>query len=408
MYVVDSGNARIEKFDGAGNFLTSWGGGVVASGPDNIPLNEQQMITVHATGGTFTLTFEGQATTEIPFDASAATVQVALEALPSLPSGNVKVTEAERAPSNSGSWDVEFTGSLADTNVQQMTSDGTGLTGASPAAGIVTAVQGASSYEICNPAKGDICRSGIPGNGPGQLTAPRFIAIDNSNSASAGDVYIADPGNSSVSQFDPSGNLVTSWGTGGRLSSNGPTGLAVDASGNLFVYNDFGEMREFNPYGELITKFLPGFGVTAAGIAVDSADNLYVVRQTSVVEKLSSGGSPIGAVTGPGFTGPTEGLAFAQFINDLYVDDGGKAILHYDASCDPSVGECTPADSFGSGHLAGTKGLAVDPGSDTVYAADAAEGSVEVFDGTLAHAVTGASSEPTPTSATLNGHVDPA
>ncbi len=44
------------------------------------------------TGGTFTLTFEGDTTGPIPFDATAAQVQAALEALPNIGPGNAETT----------------------------------------------------------------------------------------------------------------------------------------------------------------------------------------------------------------------------------------------------------------------------------------------------------------------------
>jgi sugar lactone lactonase YvrE len=416
VYVADSGNARVEKFDSAGNLLVSWGGGVVASGPDNVPLNERQGVTVRATGGTFKLTFltsEGHTTTEIPFDASAAAVQAALEGLPNIQAGNVRVSEAEGAPSNGGSWDIEFIGTFADTNVQQMITDGSKLTGETHTIDLSTTVEGASSYEVCDPAKGDVCRTGIPGIGPGQFTRPKFIAVDNSTSSSAGDVYVADLNNSEVSKFDSSGNLITSWGTGGQINALEPVGIAVDTNGNLVTFTRFNLIAKFSPFGELISKSQTQSDAQRAGITLDGSGNMYfadqnIFREHDYVELDDPAGKRVGIVTGPGYTGPTEGLAFAPFTGDLYVDDGGSTVLHYDSGCDPSAGECTPVDSFGAGHLTGAEGIAVDPGTDTVYAADTTEGNVVVFDGVLGHVATGSVSEPTPTSGTLNGHVDPA
>lgn len=57
--------------------------------------NERQSLTVTGgvpTAGTFTLTFGGQDTAALPFDATAAAVQAALEALGTIGAGNVAVT----------------------------------------------------------------------------------------------------------------------------------------------------------------------------------------------------------------------------------------------------------------------------------------------------------------------------
>lgn len=50
-------------------------------------------ITVNATGGTYTITLLGQTTTGLAFGANAATIETALEALSSVGSGNVNVTD---------------------------------------------------------------------------------------------------------------------------------------------------------------------------------------------------------------------------------------------------------------------------------------------------------------------------
>lgn len=88
------------------------------------PQNEKQNVTLSgATGGTFTLTFNSETTSAIAYDASAATVDSEIEALPSMASGDVSVTAI------AGGWEVEFTGNFANTNVDQMTGNGTNLTG---------------------------------------------------------------------------------------------------------------------------------------------------------------------------------------------------------------------------------------------------------------------------------------
>lgn len=57
----------------------------------NKPINEEQTEVVTATGGTRTLTFEGQTTAAIAFDADPATIQTALEALSNIAPGDVTV-----------------------------------------------------------------------------------------------------------------------------------------------------------------------------------------------------------------------------------------------------------------------------------------------------------------------------
>jgi DNA-binding beta-propeller fold protein YncE len=64
------------------------------------------------------------------------------------------------------------------------------------------------------------CVAGTPGDQPGELEAPTFIAVDNDPaSASHGDVYVFDEGDGLVTKFDAEGALVASWSTGGQLGA---------------------------------------------------------------------------------------------------------------------------------------------------------------------------------------------
>jgi YD repeat-containing protein len=79
-------------------------------------------------GGTFTLTYSGQTTAAISHGASAATVQTALEALSNIDSGDVSVTKSADTFEEQ-EWTIEYQGSLAGTNVSQMTIDASNILG---------------------------------------------------------------------------------------------------------------------------------------------------------------------------------------------------------------------------------------------------------------------------------------
>lgn len=95
------------------------------------------------TGGTFTLSFGGYTTSAIAYDASAATVQSALEGLTSIGSGNVKVLNT-----SSGVWLVRFVGAAGDQNVPRMTA-ASGLTGGTAASvAIDTPIEGGDGGRV--------------------------------------------------------------------------------------------------------------------------------------------------------------------------------------------------------------------------------------------------------------------
>lgn len=105
-------------------------------GPYAASPSESQTLTVTGspTGGTFTITFDGATTAAIPYNATAAAVQNALEALPNVSPGDVTVTGAGGGP-----WTVAFGGQYTGANVPAMTSSGAGLTGGtSPAVAVAT------------------------------------------------------------------------------------------------------------------------------------------------------------------------------------------------------------------------------------------------------------------------------
>lgn len=92
--------------------------------------NEVQTLTMTGTptGGTFTLSFGGQTTAAIAYNASAAAVQAALELLTNIGSGNV-LGAGGALPGTPVT--ITFQGALAATDVPLMTANSASLTGGS-------------------------------------------------------------------------------------------------------------------------------------------------------------------------------------------------------------------------------------------------------------------------------------
>lgn len=98
-------------------------------------------ITGAPTGGTFTLTFGGDTTSGIAYNAAAADVQAALVALASIGAGNVGVTGNAGGP-----YTVEFKGTLGYASQSVMTASGAGLTGGTSPGVTVTHTQTGSTW----------------------------------------------------------------------------------------------------------------------------------------------------------------------------------------------------------------------------------------------------------------------
>ncbi len=113
------------------------GGDVITTGGTN----EVQTVTITGTptGGTFTLTFGGQTTSGIAYNAIASAVQTALQALSTIGTSNATVTGG---PGPGTPYVVTFTGALASTNVAQMTATSSLTGGSTPAVAVTTTTAG--------------------------------------------------------------------------------------------------------------------------------------------------------------------------------------------------------------------------------------------------------------------------
>jgi hypothetical protein len=110
------------------------------AGPTGTPANEEQTITIDATGGTLTysFTFEGLTgtTAAVAWNATAAQLKAALEKLRSIKTGNVNVAKVGNV------YTVTFTSKLANANVPLLVTNPAGLTGGASTAVVAPTVAG--------------------------------------------------------------------------------------------------------------------------------------------------------------------------------------------------------------------------------------------------------------------------
>jgi hypothetical protein len=288
-----------------------------------------------------------------------------------------------------------------------------------------TAVENSRTSEanLC-PAPGhpaDVCQPGVSASSGGAFETPAYLAVDNSGGTSSGDIYVGDVGDSIVSKFDSSGHLVVSWGPGGQKDgsdsdnvgftspSGGPLwGVAVSGSnGNLWVgghpisytYN----LYQYTPDGTYIPPF--GFSSGEPWLKVDLEGNRYQGRNGTLIkhgpEREGPDPSQLGTAT------PLTGFNLDPSTGEVY-QDTGSAIAHYASGCPTEAGPCDPLDSFGSGDLHGSMGVAVDGETHTVYVANSSSGDVAVLSDIRPIVTTDPQAGATESEVTLAGHIDPA
>jgi len=191
-----------------------------------------------------------------------------------------------------------------------------------------------SCLGVCSPASGQVGiittyagdGNGYSGDGgpatSASLDGPSGLAMD-----SAGNLYIADTGNNVIRKVTPGGIITTCAGNGNAgFSGDGgpataaslninidPVGIAVDASGNLYIADSMNNrVRKVSAGSGIITTVAGnGFGAedgiggfsgdggqaTAAelfaptGLAIDSSGNLYIADLANMrVRKVSPNG----------------------------------------------------------------------------------------------------------------------
>jgi sugar lactone lactonase YvrE len=183
-----------------------------------------------------------------------------------------------------------------------------------------------------------------------QLSGPVGVAVD-----TFGDLFIADTRNNRVREVTPDGVIRTVAGNGTRgLEGDGgpatsaqlfyPTGLAVDASGNLFIV-DSNRVRRVTPDGVIRTVaggLQDGFGgdggpalsahlSAPAGVALDAFGNLFIADSYNFrVRKITPDGV-IRTVAGNGlvgFSGDGGPATSAQvFPMSVAVDGAGNLFI---------------------------------------------------------------------------------
>ena len=141
-------------------------------------------------------------------------------------------------------------------------------------------------------AQSPITVAAVPTNGTTQSSQDLPPVVNNGNFdptgvavAPNGDVYVSDLTNAAIDLFEPSGVFVAQIGTGHLAESL--YSLAVDSHGNLYAAENGYGVLEFNSSGACVNSCTP-IGSSSLGVATDSEGNVYVDEVNAIAEFNSS------------------------------------------------------------------------------------------------------------------------
>jgi len=219
---------------------------------------------------------------------------------------------------------------------------------------------------------------GSAGSKPGELEFPRALASD-----PAGDTYVADTANDRIEVFNPAGDYLRTIGYSGRAPGEltAPSGLAVDPTGRLLASDTVDDRIEtFAPGSDRFLEQWTLAGGHAAGIGIDPRGSVYVADLGNQrIVHLWGDGTFLGELGGPADLGGAE-LAGAGSVEvsattgQTYVADSNhNRVLVYDPEgtlqAKWGAGEGDGAAGSSPGAFDHPEALAVAP-SGNVYVAD--------------------------------------
>jgi uncharacterized repeat protein (TIGR01451 family) len=345
LYIADSSNARIRSVNSSG-VITTWVGGATNDGGLGIfgLLNQPWGVVRDSAGNTYIADTYNHRVRKVAANGTIATV--AGTGVSGFVGDKGAATSAQLNLPNGLALDSAGNLYIADTNnsrVRKVDSSGN-----------ITTVAGNG---ICCASTGD----GGPATSAG-IGAPYGLAVD-----SSGNLYISDVDNSVVRKVAASGTITTvagqtdSFGYSGdggpAISAKlfGPYGLAVDASGNLYIADRFNYRIRMVSTSGVITTVAgngnccyggDGGAATSAqlyapsGVAVDASGNLYIAdTYNERVREVIAGGTILtlagagsygywgdgGSATGAAFRYPSA-ISVDPVGNLAVADQGNNAV----------------------------------------------------------------------------------
>ena len=264
VYVGDSGNYCIKKFDPEGRFITEWG----SPGQKDGQFNTIHIVKVSRSGTVYVVDEHNDGRTDTgriqKFTPYGQFMGQFERKAPDADKADLPIDVAEDSRGNIFVLAVE-NWVKKDRRI------------------------GRAAIEKYSSAGEFIAQWGMTaGSGDGQLQMPTAIDVD-----AEGNFYVVDYVNDRVQKFDPSGKFLLKWGTRGEGEGRflAPSHIAIDRSGDVYVV-DRDSVQKFTAEGKFLARWKAE--VDPRGIALDSQTNVYVAcRVSHKVLKFNSAGKVV-------------------------------------------------------------------------------------------------------------------
>jgi sugar lactone lactonase YvrE len=314
VYVADTFNERVEKFDASGAFLLAWGKDVGGAGVGlcttaascqagstggqggEFAVNGPDGVATDATGNVYVTEFYGNRIQK--FTSSGGFVRAWGKNVGGVGVGVCTVAAACQAGSSGGlggelfgpegvATDAAGNVYVADSvnrRIQKFDASGAFLRAWGKDVG-------GAGVGLCTVAGS--CHAGNPGGLGDEFSNPFGVGTD-----TAGAVYVTDANLFRVQKFDTSGAFLRAWGKnvggagvglctvaascqpgtsgaqGGEFNANGPDGVATDPAGNVYVANAAagGRLQQFDSSGAFLQAWGKDVGGTGVAICTVPAD----------------------------------------------------------------------------------------------------------------------------------------
>lgn len=251
VYIGDTGNYCIKKFNPEGRFITQWG----SPGQKDGQFNTIEVVRVGSSGTVYVVDERNEDARTVTrriqkFTPYGQFIGLFERKAPDADRANLSIDLAEDDRGNIFLLAVDYV--KKDRLIRR------------------------SAIEEYSPAGEFIAKWDIDArSGDGQLQIPMAMDVD-----AKGNFYVVDYDGHCVQKFDPSGRFLMKWGARGEAEGRflAPSDIAIDRSGDVYVL-DRHSIQKFTPEGGFLARWKAEGD--PRGIALDSHSNIYVACRLS-------------------------------------------------------------------------------------------------------------------------------